>query len=80
MFNLSIQWLFNLAYSALDNLFSLVGRIAPPTYIHDLVVGIAKYVVIANYYIPLDTLVAVSLSCLAFIIFIMIISTILQIL
>lgn len=79
MFNFSVQWLFNLAYSALDSLFGIVGRISPPTYLHDLVVGIAKYAVIANYYLPLDTLVTVALSCFAFVIIIMIISTILQI-
>lgn len=75
----SVQWLFNLSYTALDNLFSIVGKISPPSYIQDLVIGIAKYAVIANYYIPLDTLVTVALSCFAFVIFIMIISTILQI-
>lgn len=74
-----MQWLLNLMFKGLSHFFSLIGKINAPDWLSDLILDIAKYAVIANYYFPLDTLVTVALSVFAVTVVLMIISALLQI-
>ena len=75
-----MQWLFNLIYKALDMFFGLIGQISTPSWITDITVSISRFCVIANYYFPLDTLVAVGLTVIGITAVMMIVSAILQVL
>lgn len=73
-----MQWLFNLLYKLFDSLFGLLGSVSTPAWLSDLTVGIAEYVAVANYYIPIDTMIIVALAVIGVTVIMMIVSAVLQ--
>lgn len=65
-----MQWWYNLTYYGLDYGFSLLPAFPAFSFINDFLLAFGKYASIANYYLPIDTLIAglalvltVSLIC-----------------
>ena len=74
-----MQFLFNLFYKLLDLLFGVLGSVPVPSWVNDVVPSISRYIAIANYYFPLDTLLVVSLSVLSITLVMMVVSFFLQV-
>lgn len=75
-----IQLFLNILFKLLNRFFATVGELVAPDWLLDLIVGLAKFTAIVNYYFPLGTLVAVAFSVIGFHVILMIISAMLQLL
>lgn len=75
-----IQLFLNILFKLLSKFFSTVGKLVAPDWLLDLIVGLAKFTAIVNYYFPLGTLITVAFSVIGFHVILMIISAMLQLL
>lgn len=73
-----MQLLLNIMFKGLNFFFSKIGLLTAPDWLIDLSVAIAKYIAIANWYFPIDTLCSVALTVVSVVGILMIISALLQ--
>ena len=73
-----MQLFLNFAYTFLSFIFSAFEFISAPPWLIDLMSGMAKFVIIANYYFPVDTALYVVLGVVIHHITLMVISAMLQ--
>lgn len=61
-----LQLILNLMYLGISGFFGIFGPIGAPLWFFGLIGSMMKYIVIANYFVPLGAFVSVGLSCLGF--------------
>lgn len=75
-----MQLILNGLYWVFSNFFKLVGSLVAPEWVSNLILDISNYVIIANWYLPIDTMFIVTLSVIGISVVLMIVSILLQIL
>lgn len=74
-----MQFLYNLVFVLIRFLLGPVGALVAPDFIHDMILDIARYVAVANFYFPVDTLAIVGLTCFLLTLALIVLSAILNI-